>query len=326
LLDRDKTPGSAGDFPFGYESYYLDSNWQEQLARRGPKPRKGIRIKEEEAKSVRQILEWFVALWSIAAIARELNRLGIRNPGTESKKGWNHQHLRRLLSNAKYVGSWTWGATTTIRNSAGKKKQIAVPADEIVIRERPELRIIDQETWDKAQKRLRELEYIFGLKEGQKPLGPKLHPTDIYPQSLLGGLIYCGMCTTSEADGATRPTRLWQSGTGNRHHLYCPNHKKGLCSMNSLVYVEPAEGNAQTRMYNNPAMRFVAQAAVDYARGVALLAWRALISLEDGVDERLVRIEDRRERLPFRVRLRFRLADNLANLALGMVKRAGKHH
>src|SRR4029079_11529618 len=23
--------GSAGDFPFGYESYYLDSNWQEQL-------------------------------------------------------------------------------------------------------------------------------------------------------------------------------------------------------------------------------------------------------------------------------------------------------
>jgi site-specific DNA recombinase len=33
--------GSAGDFPFGYESYYLDADWAEQLMRRGPNPRRG---------------------------------------------------------------------------------------------------------------------------------------------------------------------------------------------------------------------------------------------------------------------------------------------
>lgn len=50
--------GSAGDFPFGYESYFLDSNWLE-ASRRGPKPKKGIRILEEEARWVRQVFAWF---------------------------------------------------------------------------------------------------------------------------------------------------------------------------------------------------------------------------------------------------------------------------
>ena len=31
--------GSAGDFPFGCESFYIDANWAEQLERRGPSPR-----------------------------------------------------------------------------------------------------------------------------------------------------------------------------------------------------------------------------------------------------------------------------------------------
>jgi hypothetical protein len=34
---------TAGDFPFGYDSYNLDADWAEQLARRGPKPKKGIK-------------------------------------------------------------------------------------------------------------------------------------------------------------------------------------------------------------------------------------------------------------------------------------------
>jgi DNA invertase Pin-like site-specific DNA recombinase len=33
---RVRDDGSAGDYPFGYESYYLDPDWEEQLKRRGP--------------------------------------------------------------------------------------------------------------------------------------------------------------------------------------------------------------------------------------------------------------------------------------------------
>ncbi len=62
---------SAGDQPFGYESYYHDADWQQRLARRGPKPKKGLRIYEPEARWVGQIFAWFNAGWSIGAIAPE---------------------------------------------------------------------------------------------------------------------------------------------------------------------------------------------------------------------------------------------------------------
>ena len=63
---------SAGDFPFGYESYYLDADWEEQLKRRGPKPKKGLRVCEGEAERVREAFAWFVEGRSIAWIAKEL--------------------------------------------------------------------------------------------------------------------------------------------------------------------------------------------------------------------------------------------------------------
>ena len=69
---RVRDDGSAGDFLHGYEAHYTDSNWQEMLAKRGPKPKKNIRIFEDEAQWVRQIFTWFVIeMWSIMAIARE---------------------------------------------------------------------------------------------------------------------------------------------------------------------------------------------------------------------------------------------------------------
>ncbi|MBL8794790.1 MAG: hypothetical protein JNM56_12855, partial [Planctomycetia bacterium] len=46
---RVRVDGSAGDFPHGYESHYLDANSQAQRAARGPKPKKGVRICEAEA-------------------------------------------------------------------------------------------------------------------------------------------------------------------------------------------------------------------------------------------------------------------------------------
>lgn len=73
-----------------------------------------------------------------------------------------------MLSNAKYIVDWRWGKTTTIRNSAGKKKQVPVPVEDRVFADRPDLGIIDRETWDKTQLRLKELEDIYGQKDGQQ--------------------------------------------------------------------------------------------------------------------------------------------------------------
>ena len=59
-LGRVLENGYAGDLPYGYVSYYLDLDWAERLARRGPKPKKGVRIREE-AGLVRRVFDCFVA-------------------------------------------------------------------------------------------------------------------------------------------------------------------------------------------------------------------------------------------------------------------------
>ena len=208
--------GSAGDFPYGYYSYYLDPNWQ-NASRRGPKPKKGIRILEEEAKWVRRIFEWFIGGHSITWITRELNRLHVDKGHKSSHPGWHHYQVRRILANPKHIGRWSWGRTRTIRDSRGRKRQIAVAREEIVVVARPELRIVDQDVWNNAQERLGKLMDAFGLKPQQKPRGPKAHYTQVYPKGPIGGLIFCGSC------GA----RLVYQGGCKDVYYGCPNYRKG---------------------------------------------------------------------------------------------------
>lgn len=223
--------GSAGDFPFGYESYYLDPDRARQLERRGPKPKKGLRVCEEEGRWVHQVFGWFLEGRSIAWIAKELTRRGVSKGRRASTPGWHHQQVRRILANEKYAGRWPWGTTTTVRNSEGCKKQVPTAPDERVVRDRPELRIIDAETWEKARRRLDELREQFGLKEGQNRRGPKQNPAGLYPRSLLGGVLVCGRC------GAN----LWLRQSGQRRYYSCPGHDKGLCDLAVQVPADRAE-------------------------------------------------------------------------------------
>jgi DNA invertase Pin-like site-specific DNA recombinase len=208
--------GSAGDFPYGYSSYYLDPHWQE-AQRRGPKPKKGVCIYEEEARQVRQVFEWFIGGRSISWITRELNRLRVDKGYRASRPGWHHYQVRRMLSNPKYIGRWSWGKTRTMRDSHGKKRQVAVAHEEIVAVERPGLRIIDPQVWSKAQELLGKLMEIFGLKPQQKPRGSKAHYTQAYPKGPMGGLLFCGSC------GA----RLVAQGGYKDVYYGCPNYRKG---------------------------------------------------------------------------------------------------
>jgi hypothetical protein len=227
---------SAGDFCFGYESYYVDPNWAEKLMQmgRGPKPVKGIRINEVEARWVRQIFEWFaIRRWSINAIARELTRLKVPKGHSSKNSVWHHHQIRRILENPKYIGQWSWGATRTIRNSKGKVKQVPVPDQQKAVRERPHLRIVPHEIWERTQNRLADLNERYGIKEGQKRRGPRVHHSVDYPQGLLRGLVICAVCKR----------RMWQSGKEGDCFLACPDHGNGpgLCSMCARVRVKEAE-------------------------------------------------------------------------------------
>jgi DNA invertase Pin-like site-specific DNA recombinase len=224
---------TAGDYPYGYESFLVNPE-QVHVTARGPKPEKDIRINEEEARWIREIFTWFLSKWSLNAIAEELTRLGVSRGRRFSKRSrvWTHQQVRNILANQKYIGLWVWGKTTTIRNSKGKTKQIPVPEEQWVRRHRPDLRIVEQDVWDKAQEGLIALDKLYGYKEGQKKRGPRVHHTVAYPSGILHGLVVC-RCGT----------RLHYRSSGPRLYLGCPNagNAPGMCGMRTWVPVDKAK-------------------------------------------------------------------------------------
>ena len=237
---------TAGDYPYGYESFFVNPEAAIiSFSRRGPKPEKDIRINEAEARWVRQIFVWFINGLSLHAIARMLDKAGVPLPRRCRVKTWEARHISSILSNEKYTGHWVFGKTMTIRNSKNKKKQIDVPPEDWTTADRPELRIVDQLTWDQAQARLAELLAAFGPKEGQKKRGRKArcHYSDVYPTGLLNGLLFCGEC------GA----KLHHRGGGKNVYLGCPNAVLETCSMHTFVPVEKAK-----------------RALLDCARGILL--------------------------------------------------------
>lgn len=223
--------GSAGDYPFGYRSELADPDWQAG-SRRGQKPKMRVVVNEQEADCVRRVFHWFTELrWSISRIARELNRLQVPKGHRGTKPGWGHQLVRKMLGNSKYAGTWIYGRTRTIRDSKGRKKQVAVQNSEVTTVDRPGLRIIDDSTWGAAQLRLAEVKGVYGLKEGQKPRGPRVHHTAVCPSSLLGGLLFCGTCGS----------RLVYKSGHPYVHYGCPNHSKGTCRQTTRAPRERTE-------------------------------------------------------------------------------------
>lgn len=224
--------GSAGDFPYGYESYFIDPDAALRSLGRGPKPKKSIRIREEHALWVRQIFQWFtVERKSITQIAKDLNANNAPRRERERMLPWRVYAVREILINAKYIAIWPWGKLTTIRNSHGKTKYVPVADPQsITTRIRADLRIIDDQTWQAAQARLAYNRNALGRKPGQKPRGwYKGRGSDFgYP---LSGLIVCGRCGHM----------LYRNGSGDNCSMYCPRSRNDECDMKISVNVLRAE-------------------------------------------------------------------------------------
>lgn len=223
--------GSAGDYPYGYSSEYVDLDAAANYRGRGPKPKKRVVLDDAASALVQAIFRRFAAGESIGAIVRWWESVKSQYPPI-TRSRIHHEHVRRMLMNEKYIGKWRFGQTTTIRDARGKRKQIPRRSDQqMVVVERPNLRIISQELWDVAQRRLQKLKTIYGMKPGHARRGPAKHYRLLYETSLLGGLIHCSRC------GAP----LHVGSGGNIKRLRCPNYKAGACDMGVAVRYETAE-------------------------------------------------------------------------------------
>ncbi len=152
------------------------------------------RINETEAAIVRRIFRAYAAGASARHIARDLNAEGVPGPGG---RPWGDTTIRGqaargtgLLNNTLYIGQLSWNRCSYVKDPhTGKRVARVNPQDEREEVAIPELRIIDQELWDRAKARQQASSFTMGRDETGNALN-RAHRR----QFLLSGLLTCGCC------------------------------------------------------------------------------------------------------------------------------------
>ena len=110
-----------------------------------------LSINEEEARVIRQMYKWYTEEgFGGAKIANMLNESGIK---TKRGNNWSQNSVCRILTNEIYTGKIINGKEEIADFLTGKRKE--KDESEWLVTVRPELRIIDDETFDKAQEILK---------------------------------------------------------------------------------------------------------------------------------------------------------------------------
>lgn len=226
---------AVGDHCFGYCTKAVVGSEQGRRGRNA-KPRKLYAIDPETAAWVPRIFDWFVKeRRTLRWIARELNRLQAPKDHRATTKGWHHSYLTRLLKNRKYVGMWPWGQRKNVRDPlTGNVRQVERAAEETEKWQRhfPDLQLVDQETFDAAQRLLANNQAASGKSRGKRGrlVGSQRGQAARQPRHLLSGLVRCAVCG-----------RTFSVGGSNGKYLFCPSYATGSCTCKTQLRRERAE-------------------------------------------------------------------------------------
>lgn len=106
-----------------------------------------LTINAEEAATVRQIYQWYTEEgYGAAKISNMLNQCGSR---TKRNCSWSQNAICRILTNEIYVGKIVNGKQEVVDFLTGQRSE--KDETEWLVMERPDLRIVDDETFEKAQ-------------------------------------------------------------------------------------------------------------------------------------------------------------------------------
>ena len=224
-LEGQKLRGfSTGERVYGYAS--------KPFGKSRPNGRNGMRyegmvheIYPQEAEVVKRIFRDFVSGNSIHKIVCTLNQYKI--PSKRGSLGkWCTSTISRLLRNSRYIGTWNWRKTKRVSDpTTGKKRSFPRPEKEQVFLFREDLVIIDQETWEKAQKKRRELETTRPIRRSKNGSLQQKSYVHTYPKHLLSGLMRCGLCGGSI---------VISSGKGGGYYG-CLNRRRRTCQNSSMI-------------------------------------------------------------------------------------------
>ena len=139
-----------------------------------------LKINEEEAKIVKEIFESYVYKGiGTTKIAWDLNDRGIRTKKTKSK--WVQTSIVRMLKNPIYTGRVTNKKSEVTDFITGTRKDL--PEEEWIVVERPEMRIISDELFNRAQE-------VLAQRSNEFKLNNKREKTEY----VFSTLIYCKHC------------------------------------------------------------------------------------------------------------------------------------
>ena len=145
-----------------------------------PDERYTLKINEEEAKIVKEIFESYVYKGiGTTKIAWNLNDRGIRTKKTKSK--WVQTSIVRMLKNPIYTGRVTNKKSEVTDFITGTRKDL--PEEEWIVVERPEMRIISDELFNRAQELLEQRSKEFKLNNKREKT-----------EYVFSTLIYCKHC------------------------------------------------------------------------------------------------------------------------------------
>lgn len=148
-------------------------------------------IDVQEAAIVLRVFRGFAEGIALKQLAFMLNEEGVPAPhdgakGRKIGRGWGHTTIRAMLRNERYIGHWTWNTSKWISApGGGPRRRVKRPANEHVVRELPDLAIVDLDLWNAVQARFRR-----NTKRG-RPAGAGCNP------HLITGLLRCGTCAGS---------------------------------------------------------------------------------------------------------------------------------
>ena len=139
-----------------------------------------LTINEEEAAVLRQIFQWYVGEgYGASKISSMLNQRGLK---TKRNCAWNQNGVCHMLTNELYTGKIINGKEEVADFLTGKR--VERDAEEWMVVERPDLRIIDQETFEDAQRIMRE--------RGRKFKTERTRQSNKYPFSTIIKCKECG--------------------------------------------------------------------------------------------------------------------------------------
>lgn len=199
----------AGGVVFGYDNVKVtDAQGRHSHVER--------RINEVQAAVVRRIFELRAQGVGQARIAKRLNAEGAGAPGPRGAgraRGWAASTVREILFRELYRGRVVWNRKRK-RTPWGREQHSARPAADWLALDAPDLRIVPDDLWTAAHRRLAE-----ARSEYDRVTGGRRRPTrDRDSKYLLVGFAACGVC------GGGLHVRTRSTKRGRAYFYACTNH------------------------------------------------------------------------------------------------------